>query len=149
MFELYQHQDTFTIHIHFRLRYCPCPIQWGFTLSNMIATFIILSIYLINIFLFTSANSCCFNPIHPSSLVEVRLDADYTVSVKLHSTQHILIFICGITGSENTWMINSPMPNDAYMCHWPRPSLVQIMACRLFGTKSLSEPMMVSFLEYC
>ena len=36
-------------------------------------------------------------------------------------------------------------PSDAYMRQKPNPSLVQIMACRLFGAKPLSEPM----LEYC
>ena len=34
---------------------------------------------------------------------------------------------------------------DAYTRQKTRPSLVQIMACRLFGAKPLSEPM----LEYC
>ena len=32
-----------------------------------------------------------------------------------------------------------------HICHQPRPSLVQIMACRLFGAKPLSKPM----LGYC
>ena len=41
--------------------------------------------------------------------------------------------------------INSLMPNDAYMPQCNIPTLVQIMACRLFGTKPLSEPM----LTYC
>ena len=36
-------------------------------------------------------------------------------------------------------------PNDAYMHRWTRPSLVQVMACRLFGTKPLPKPM----LTYC
>ena len=30
--------------------------------------------------------------------------------------------------------------SDAHMCQQTRPSLVQIMACRLFGAKPLSEP---------
>ena len=41
--------------------------------------------------------------------------------------------------------INSLMPNDAYMRQYNIPTIVQIMACRLFGTKPLSEPM----LPYC
>ena len=41
--------------------------------------------------------------------------------------------------------VNSLRPNDAYMRHQPRPSLVQIMASRLFGSKLLSE----SMLHYC
>ena len=40
---------------------------------------------------------------------------------------------------------NTLRPSDAYMRRWTGSSLVQIMACRLFGTKPLSEPM----LEYC
>ena len=41
--------------------------------------------------------------------------------------------------------INSLRPSDAYICGQPRQSLVQIMACRLFGAKPLYEPM----LSYC
>ena len=41
--------------------------------------------------------------------------------------------------------INSCTPSATYMCRWTRSALVQIMACCLFGTKPLSEPM----LEYC
>ena len=41
--------------------------------------------------------------------------------------------------------VNSLGLSGAYMRHQRRPSLVQIMACRLFGTKPLSEPM----LYYC
>ena len=41
--------------------------------------------------------------------------------------------------------INSLMPSDAYMRRQPKTSLVQIMACRLFGAKPLSEPK----LEHC
>ena len=41
--------------------------------------------------------------------------------------------------------MNSLMPIDAYMRRQPKTSLVQIMACRLYGAKPLSEPK----LEYC
>ena len=41
--------------------------------------------------------------------------------------------------------IGSLRPNDAYMRCQPRPSLVQIMACRLASNMPLSE----SMLEYC
>ena len=41
--------------------------------------------------------------------------------------------------------VNSLRPSDAYMRRWTGSSLLQIMACRLFGAKPLSEPM----LEYC
>ena len=34
---------------------------------------------------------------------------------------------------------------DTYMCHWSVSSLVQVMDCRLFSTKSSPEPM----LTYC
>ena len=46
---------------------------------------------------------------------------------------------------QNSSAINSLRSSDAYMRHWTGPSLVQIMACHLFGAKPLSEPM----LEYC
>ena len=41
--------------------------------------------------------------------------------------------------------VNSSHPSVAYMRQWIWSALVHIMACRLFGTKPLSEPM----LEYC
>ena len=41
--------------------------------------------------------------------------------------------------------LNSLRPRNAYMRDQTRHSLVQIMACRLFGAKSLSEPM----LDHC
>ena len=40
---------------------------------------------------------------------------------------------------------NSSPPSVAYRHQWIRSALVQIMACRLFGTKPSSEPM----LSYC
>ena len=46
-----------------------------------------------------------------------------------------------------TWpqWVNSSSPIAAYMRQWLGSALVQIMACRLFGAKPLSEPM----LGYC
>ena len=41
--------------------------------------------------------------------------------------------------------ISSLRPSDAYMRQFNMPTLVEIMACRLFGAKPLSEPM----LPYC
>ena len=40
---------------------------------------------------------------------------------------------------------NSSRPSAAYMRQWIRPTLVQIMSCRLFGAKPLSNPI----LGYC
>ena len=41
--------------------------------------------------------------------------------------------------------IKSSPPSAIYMRQWTGPSLVQVMACRLFGAKPLPEPMLV----YC
>ena len=41
--------------------------------------------------------------------------------------------------------VKSLRPSDAYMHQYNIPTLVQIMACRLFGTKPLSDPI----LPYC
>ena len=41
--------------------------------------------------------------------------------------------------------INSSPPNVAHMCQWIYSASVQIMACRLFGAKPLSKPV----LRYC
>ena len=43
------------------------------------------------------------------------------------------------------YVLNSLRPRDTYMHHQTRALLVQIMACCLFDTKPLSEPMLV----YC
>ena len=40
---------------------------------------------------------------------------------------------------------NSSPPSATYMCQWIGSALVQMMACRLFGAKPLSKPM----LGYC
>ena len=37
---------------------------------------------------------------------------------------------------------NSSPPNNAYMRQWIGSALVQIMACRLFGAKLLSKPLL-------
>ena len=42
-------------------------------------------------------------------------------------------------------MFNSSPPSAAFMRQWTWSSLVQVMACRLFGAKPLPEPM----LAYC
>ena len=41
--------------------------------------------------------------------------------------------------------VNPLMPRDACIHQWTVPSLVQIMACCLFGTKPLSDPMLSYF----
>ena len=41
--------------------------------------------------------------------------------------------------------INSLRPKDAYVRHQLKSALAQIMACRLFGAKPLSEPMLYYF----
>ena len=41
--------------------------------------------------------------------------------------------------------VNSSAPSATYMCQWIRSTFVQIMACPLFDTKPLCEPMLI----YC
>ena len=54
--------------------------------------------------------------------------------------------ICVLSCNKQPIMIIASLrPSDAYMRQQIRPSLVQIMACRLVGAKSLSEPT----LDYC
>ena len=43
----------------------------------------------------------------------------------------------------NVGINNSSTPSAAYMRQWSRSTLVQVMACRLFGAKPLPEPMLV------
>ena len=58
-----------------------------------------------------------------------------------------MLLICNWIKISKAQWVNSLRPSDAYMCWQPRPSLVQIMACRLVGVKPLSEPMLVGMLS--
>ena len=49
------------------------------------------------------------------------------------------------THNADLHVINSSPPNAAYIRQWMGQSLVQIMACRLFGLKPLSEPVNWTF----
>ena len=53
----------------------------------------------------------------------------------------------GVTSTQdiNSHGVNSSPHSAAYMRQWTGPSLVQVMACRLFCAKPLPEPMMA----YC
>ena len=64
----------------------------------------------------------------------------------------LVLFMYGTQGwcsvPTHVWALNgfkSLRQSDAYMPHQTRPSLFQIMACYLLGTKSLSETLLV----YC
>ena len=70
-----------------------------------------------------------------------------SVSWSYYHFTHIAKFSNGLLSVQDrcTSIVNLLRPRVAYMRQWPRPSLVQIMACRLLGAKPLSEPM----LTYC
>ena len=51
----------------------------------------------------------------------------------------------GISRKFTICFLNSSPPSAAYMRQWIGSAMFQIMACRLFGAKSLSKPM----LGYC
>ena len=59
-------------------------------------------------------------------------------SIALHQTGDISI---PPINDDYCNALNSPRPSEAYMSQKPNLSLGQIMACRLFGAKPLSEPM--------
>ena len=61
-------------------------------------------------------------------------------------------FCCGHLGenwphfnSTKCMLMNSSPPSAAYMRQWTGSSLVQVVACRLFGAKPLPEPMLVYY----
>ena len=41
-------------------------------------------------------------------------------------------------------MMNSSPPSAAYMCQSTRTAIIQVVACHLFGTKPLPEPMLTN-----
>ena len=49
--------------------------------------------------------------------------------------------------APNYWwavcMVNSWRLSDAYIRYWPGSSMIQVIACHLFGAKRLREPMMI------
>ena len=70
----------------------------------------------------------------------------------INGCQRDVFYWCLVLNPDLFWskslyqtLINSSPPSAAYMQQWIRSPLVKIMACRLFGAKPLSEPM----LEYC
>ena len=85
--------------------------------------------------------------------------ANWALGKKWHFNRNSNIFILENVFENVVWkmvailsrsqcvipMIILLRPSDAYMRQQTIPSLVQIMACRLFGDKPLSEPMIV----YC
>ena len=50
-----------------------------------------------------------------------------------------------IRGNTNKGLINS-LPSAAYMRQWTGSALVQMMVCRLFGTKQLSKPVLGHYI---
>ena len=57
-----------------------------------------------------------------------------------HSSRDIDFMLRDVTYDVTT--VNSLPPSAAYMRQWIGSALVQIMTCRLFGTKPLSKPML-------
>ena len=51
----------------------------------------------------------------------------------------------GVTRPQWVLINNSSRPSDANMCQQTIPSMVQIMACRFFADKHLSDPMMAYY----
>ena len=63
--------------------------------------------------------------------------------------QYLMMFVNPLMPGDrftHQWLglslINSSPPSAAYMHHWTGSALVQVMACHLFGTKPLPEPML-------
>ena len=67
-----------------------------------------------------------------------------TKAQSLYIILGIICFRCNQhrTNLQTLCNINSLRPSDAYMRLQNIPTLLQIMVCRLFGTKPLSEPML-------
>ena len=64
-----------------------------------------------------------------------------SISLPISFTIHpntTMVLPCSVL--KNDWPFNSLRPSDAYMRRWTGSWLVQIIACRLFGAKPLSEP---------
>ena len=67
-------------------------------------------------------------------------------SLILHGSCHYLNYYWTRSMNEISYcVINSSPPSAAYIFQWIGSALLQIMACRLFGAKSLSKPV----LGYC
>ena len=75
-----------------------------------------------------------------------------SVYLKVYDISVTLIFIAPLGSLSQWWFVAYHTgidylipPSAAYMRQWNGSSLVQVMACRLFGAKPLPEPM----LPYC
>ena len=59
---------------------------------------------------------------------------------------HVITFPChSLNAAQLISVINSSSPSTPYIRQWNGWSLVQVMACRLFGAKPLPKPMLL----YC
>ena len=63
----------------------------------------------------------------------------------LKSPSNAIFILSAVKNCDKLAMSYPSPPSAAYMRQWIGPALVQIMACRLFGAKPLSKPM----LDYC
>ena len=77
------------------------------------------------------------------------VDNDLSLSIRCGISPQTFHTDVSLQGGINIGMhtkqegINPSWPNDAYMRQWTRPPVVQIMACRFWGVKPLSEPMLI------
>ena len=67
------------------------------------------------------------------------------LTTKSQATVEIIIYHHKAWYMAKEDVVHSYPPSAAYMRQWIGSALVQIMACRLFGAKPLSKPM----LGYC
>ena len=66
-----------------------------------------------------------------------------SITVVCTSMENNCVIVIIITSTISTPVqINSSPPSAAYMRQWIGSALVQIMACRLFGAKTLSKPVL-------
>ena len=94
-------------------------------------------------------NHCCNYFMHNLFVTKYALgitNGTYNITVLIRNRKHI-IRVKPTPSYWLHWLVNSSMPNETM------PSFVQIMGCRLFGAKPLSEPILTyfetNFTEIC
>ena len=99
---------------------------------------------------FMSARTCqvatcrCTEQGHLNDLKALKFESKAN-KMQAASRRPVITMSITLTTFYYLYGINSSPPSVTYMRRWTGSALVQIMACRLVGTKPLSEPM----LEYC
>ena len=100
--------------------------------------------FIVNIMTADDLNQCWhFNHWNPRNKLRWNFNQNTTIFIQENTFENVGCETVAILSCPQCF--NSSLPSATYIRQWIWSALVQIMACRLFGAKPLSKPM----LGYC